>query len=339
MSEAPRDVWQAIESLLVTSPTFQVGELGEQTGLTRQALHAHLRRALSEGLLVREGGGRSTRYRRSSGERFESTRPTAGLREEELWLELRAFLDESLPERGESTDAVLSYVVTELVNNAIDHSGAAEVTLSATPAGTSVELEVADAGRGAFETVRSRLGLQSHLHALQAISKGRVTTDPERHTGEGLFFSSKAVSTFELAANGLVWLVDNRIDDQAILERETPAGTRVTARLETPVEQPIEALFERYTTDFAFDRSRAVVRLFEYGRRFVSRSEAKRLAEGLERFREVELDFHGVEGVGQGFADELLRVWANAHPGTRLMPTRMNDAVAFMVGRATAPRP
>lgn len=339
MGEDTRDVWQAIESLLLESRAFQVGELGRRTGFSRQALNAHLRRALSEGLLVREGGGRSTRYRRAGGERFEATRPTAGLREEELWFELRAFLVERLPERGEATDAVLAYVVTELVNNAIDHSQAAEVTLTATLAGATVELVVADAGRGAFETVRSRLGLESHLHALQSISKGKVTTDPERHTGEGLFFSSKAMDTFELAANGLVWLVDNRIDDQAILQRETPPGTRVTARLQSPVDQPLEALFERYTTDLAFDRSRAVVRLFEYGRRFVSRSEAKRLAEGLERFREVELDFSRVEGVGQGFADELLRVWANAHPGTRLVPTRMNDAVAFMVGRATAPRP
>jgi hypothetical protein len=81
------------------------------------------------------------------------------------------------------------------------------------------------------------------------------------------------------------------------------------------------------------------IRLSEHGRHFVSRSAAKQLAEGLDQFREVELDFHGVDGIGQGFADELLRVWARAHPGTRLLPTRMNDAVTFMVRRAQAHRP
>ena len=76
-----------------------------------------------------------------------------------------------------------------------------------------------------------------------------------------------------------------------------------------------------------------MIRLFEHGVRFVSRSEAKRLVAGLERFREVILDFHGVEGVGQGFVDEVFRVWASAHPGTRLVPRDMNAAVEFMLRR------
>ncbi len=66
----------------------------------------------------------------------------------------------------------------------------------------------------------------------------------------------------------------------------------------------------------------------------MSRSEAKRLIHGLERFREVVLDFSGVDAVGQGFADEVFRVWAGAHPEVLLDPTNMNEAVAFMVERA-----
>jgi hypothetical protein len=70
------------------------------------------------------------------------------------------------------------------------------------------------------------------------------------------------------------------------------------------------------------------------GERFVSRSEAKRLLHGMEKFEEVVLDFRGVQSVGQGFADEVLRVWSRAHPGTRLIPEHMNDAVRFMVESA-----
>lgn len=54
----------------------------------------------------------------------------------------------------------------------------------------------------------------------------------------------------------------------------------------------------------------------------------------LSEFREVVLDFHGVEGVGQGFADEVFRVWSLEHPRTTLVPVGMNDVVAFMVERA-----
>ncbi|MDQ0577489.1 STAS-like domain-containing protein [Agromyces albus] len=75
------------------------------------------------------------------------------------------------------------------------------------------------------------------------------------------------------------------------------------------------------------------IKLFELGTEFVSRSEAKRLAVGLEKFTEVELDFQGVDLVGQGFVDELFRVWAADHPDTRLIPVRTDSAVEFMIRR------
>lgn len=74
------------------------------------------------------------------------------------------------------------------------------------------------------------------------------------------------------------------------------------------------------------------------GRDFVSRSEARRLLSGLDQFREVVLDFRGVPGIGQGFADEVFRVWASAHPGVVLTPVEMNDDVRFFVDRALAAR-
>mgnify|MGYP002813287972 FL=1 len=46
------------------------------------------------------------------------------------------------------------------------------------------------------------------------------------------------------------------------------------------------------------------------------------------------LDFSGVEVVGQGFCDEVFRVFAHRHPEVTLEPVGMNEAVAFMVARA-----
>lgn len=57
------------------------------------------------------------------------------------------------------------------------------------------------------------------------------------------------------------------------------------------------------------------MKLFEHGTQFVSRSEARRLMHGLKKFKKVTLDFRGVKGVGQGFADEVFRVWPAAHRG------------------------
>jgi hypothetical protein len=74
--------------------------------------------------------------------------------------------------------------------------------------------------------------------------------------------------------------------------------------------------------------------LFEYGVSFVSRSEAKRLTRNLDQFREVVVDFRGVEQIGQGFADEILRVWQTKHPDVRLVPVNMEESVRLLVERA-----
>ena len=54
---------------------------------------------------------------------------------------------------------------------------------------------------------------------------------------------------------------------------------------------------------------------------------------GMEKFQEVEIDFKGVQSVGQGFVDEVFRVWSNANSNTSLIPINMNSAVKFMVER------
>jgi hypothetical protein len=76
------------------------------------------------------------------------------------------------------------------------------------------------------------------------------------------------------------------------------------------------------------------VRLAGFGAQLLSRSEARRVTVGLERFRYVTIDFTGVELVGQGFCDEVFRVFAAAHPEDVLVPTGMNESVSFMVRRA-----
>lgn len=79
---------------------------------------------------------------------------------------------------------------------------------------------------------------------------------------------------------------------------------------------------------------RTIVRLQETETTLMGRSQARRLVSGLERFREVVLDVRGVELVGQGFADEVFRVWAKQHPEVALIPADIGDAIVFMVERA-----
>ena len=100
----------------------------------------------------------------------------------------------------------------------------------------------------------------------------------------------------------------------------------------------LEDIFRRYTDPATFDftRNTPLSSSRRAGTALVSRSEAKRRGLGAREFDEVELDFSGVDVVGQGFCDEVFRVFGRAHPEVVLEPVGMNDTIAFMVGRARA---
>src|SRR5688500_15597664 len=68
----------------------------------------------------------------------------------------------------------------------------------------------------------------------------------------------------------------------------------------------------------------------------VSRSSARRVLARAERFDEVLLDFAGIRAVGQAFADEIFRVFANVHPDVNLTHINTSDQVAAMIRRARA---
>jgi anti-sigma regulatory factor (Ser/Thr protein kinase) len=254
-----------------------------------------------------------------------------GLSEDTVWRELVAdLLQDRLSVEARS---ITNYAFTGMLNNAIDHSGATTASARVWIARFELRFEIRDHGRGALPHLQHELRLNDAFDALGELTKGKTTTDPERHTGEGIFFTSKAVDVFTLESAGLRWTVDNLRGDQAVGASGVEHGTRIRCELDPETTRSLADVFAAYTEDHEFTRTRTTVRLFGYGVRFVSRSEAKRLMRGLERFTHVLVDFSGVEEVGQGFVDEVLRVWPGQHPGTRVEPVGMTGAVEFMVRR------
>lgn len=66
----------------------------------------------------------------------------------------------------------------------------------------------------------------------------------------------------------------------------------------------------------------------------IARSQAKRLLQRVDRFRCVVLDFAEVSSIGQAFADEIFRVFANEHPEVELIPMHAPAEVQQMIRRA-----
>ena len=84
--------------------------------------------------------------------------------------------------------------------------------------------------------------------------------------------------------------------------------------------------------EFENDTIRESINIFEACRERnpISRSQARRITDRLDAFKEVELDFSNCEIMAQGFADELFRVFLNDNPNVKLIPVNMNKEVEFM---------
>jgi anti-sigma regulatory factor (Ser/Thr protein kinase) len=300
--------------------------------VSRTTAQRRLRGLVREGRLERQGAGRAARYvlPTSCWER-----PLEQLAEDRLWAEVRpAVRDLGLTEHELGA---VGYTVTEMVNNAIDHSQGMQVVVTATRSAAGVQLEIIDDGIGVFRRVRETVDLPDEVEAVFVLEKGRFTTQPDRHSGEGIFFSSKIPSLYRLESGRIAWITDNDANDTTIeWLSESRSGTRVMMVFHPGRVPSLADVFRQWTDPdtLAFDRTRTTVRLALYGVQLLSRSEARRITTGLERFRHVTIDFTGVDLVGQGFCDEVFRVFAASHPQVVLQPAGMNESVGFMVDRA-----
>ncbi len=115
------------------------------------------------------------------------------------------------------------------------------------------------------------------------------------------------------------------------------ASTLVVMELENDSERTTREVFDQFALpeEFSFAKTIVPVRLAQHeGEKLVSRSQAKRLTRRFERFQTVILDFSGVEEIGQAFADEVFRVFQNAHPQITMAPIKATEAVTAMISRA-----
>ena len=108
-------------------------------------------------------------------------------------------------------------------------------------------------------------------------------------------------------------------------------------KLNNHTARSAKQVFDEYTSgdDYGFNKTIVPVKLAQYGdSKLVSRSEAKRLLARIDRFKTVLFDFSDIESVGQAFADEIFRVFANAHPGVELIELNACPEVQQMIQRA-----
>lgn len=320
---------------LVAADGHRVGtRLVQTAGLSRQVANGYLAGLVRDGLVEAAGTTRARTYRLKTLAEADRSYPREGLDEDRVWRELIRPIVADLPENVRD---VWQYTSTEMINNAIDHSGSTDVRVHLRRNALDTEVTVIDQGEGIFLKIQRAFDLPDPRESILELAKGKLTTAPAYHSGEGIFFSSRVMDLFEIESHHLRFSHQPRDDDRIVEQSADTPGTRVRMRLANDSPKTMLAVFRQFTEGEDTDFARTVVplRLAQHeGDKLVSRSQARRVAFRFERFSKVELDFTGVEEIGQAFADELFRVYARAHPQIRITPIHTTPAVDMMIRRA-----
>jgi len=305
-------------------------------GISRQAVNKHIKRLVERNALLERGATRNKHYILHPLVKWEHIYPlNDNLAEDTVW---RGDISEFINDLPDNVIDIWHYGFTEILNNAIDHSSGTQVHIQVTKTATTTEIVIYDDGEGIFKKIQRELSLSDERHSVLELAKGKLTTDPDNHTGEGIFFSSRMFDDFAILSGSVYFSHKHDQVEDWILERQRfQSGTGVFMVLANNTARTSKRIFDSFTSgdDYGFTKTVVPVRLTQYGDdKLVSRSQAKRLLMRVEKFKTVIFDFDNVEVIGQAFADEIFRVFKLQQPDMELIYLNANEQVTQMITRA-----
>lgn len=232
---------------------------------------------------------------------------------------------------GQNIEAIWSYAFSEMINNVMDHSQAENVKIIIEQDYLNTNVAILDDGIGIFKKIKDYFGFNTLEEAISELFKGKLTTDVENHSGEGIFFSSKLMDDFLIVSSGRIF-TNNKYDNSRIIDLADTniEGTGVYMSLSNFSHKNPQDVFDLYANiDGGFIKTKIPLKnIFDTSP--VSRSQAKRVCNRLEKFKEVVIDFEGVQWMGQGFAHQIFVIFSREHPDIQLIPINMNEDITKM---------
>ena len=313
--------------------------IAAEVGVTPAAVYKQLASMEKLNLIASVKVGRTKKYSLVDSMTYHEEFLTEGLMED--WV-LTKRLQPLLEGVSSTVRGVFGYVFTEMLNNAIEHSCSEKVVIHAYRNAFALGCFISDFGIGIFTKVQQAMNLEQKQYAILELAKGKFTTEPDSHTGEGIFFSSKVADRFCILSDELIFFGGSHDEDEPLLDQvlsSQQCGTQVCFEVEldrTTSFMDIANSFTAAPEDYGFSKTTVPVRLLEYREQsplFISRSQAKRLIARFDKFEKIVLDFKGVEEIGQGFADEIFRVFVQQHPSTALSYINASNAIEIMILR------
>src|SRR5688572_8757778 len=186
------DVRRYIVENVEKHPSAIAKLVADKFGITRQAANKHLKRLTDEKVLAESGNTRNRTYKLSPLVEWRGSYPLIGSpqapSEDYVWSNYVKPVLGQLPDNAMN---IWHHAVTEMYNNAIDHSGGTKVNVQITKNAAETIVQIVDDGVGIFRKIQAALNLLDERHAVLELAKGKFTTDPKNHSGEGIFFTSR----------------------------------------------------------------------------------------------------------------------------------------------------
>jgi len=304
--------------------------------VTRQTIHSHLSALVDMGYLVAQGNTKARTYdlgaKRSHSQQFA----LKNLRESDVYYKDFNYAFKGLPDEIED---ICHYGFTEMLNNAIDHSGGDNVSISVSRDENHIEMFISDNGEGIFNHIARVMKLSDPRESILELSKGKLTTDPENHSGQGIFFTSRTFDSFYIYCGDLIFSHDKGTEDYLLHNDRSLEGTFVFMKIALNSPLTLGGVFDEFTgtedENYAFNTTVVPVKLVLYeGEKLVSRSQAKRILNRVEKFNNVLLDFTDVDSIGQAFADEVFRVFTRKNPLINIQPIHTTESIDKMIRAA-----
>ena len=336
---------QSIRKFVIENLTHHPSDIGAKLAteftMSRQAANKHLRQLTDDGLISTRGNTRAKEYRLATlASHHVDLEVTPELAEHEVWMD---HISPSLGEVARNVEDICQFGFTEMVNNVVEHSDSPSILIGITRTAADILMAVEDTGIGIFRKVQEEFGYHDPRDALLQLSKGKLTTAKEAHSGEGFFFTSRMFDSFHVNSGALQFSRMNSLPGDWLIEvddQEPIQGTSILMRIDLDSDRTTKGIFDAVATeidDFAFTRTHVPIKLAMYGNeQLVSRSQAKRVLARFDAFKEVMLDFEGVGTIGPAFADEIFRVFANQFPTINLVWMRTTPAIDQMIRRTQA---
>lgn len=302
-------------------------------GITRNTVYRYLRELENENIIVKTG----KHFHLKSESHIVTINLTEqkSLSEDIIYIK---YIEPYINDLPENVQDMWAYCFTEMMNNVIDHSMATEAIIFLSRDFMNTSLIIQDNGVGIFNKIKTYYHFSSLDDAVTELFKGKLTTDEETHSGEGIFFTSRISDTFAAVSDNKIFShnkysevledLDNFPDFKNLYEA---IGTLIFIRISNFSQKTSSEIMDQYADiDGGFIRTSIPLKNI-YERYPVSRSQAKRLTLRFESFREIVLDFANIPLVGQGFAHELFVNFKKKHPDVVLIPINTNEDVSRMI--------